>query len=129
VKRFSSSTPEGDALFFLPLFLLPFKYQTHKDHDKFKKNIQSGQDTYLKSRCLYPWNTVLVHRSHWTHASYLILKTKADMEDIQKRIEDLVGGKVSGWLKEAQWRQENRAWLNHSFEIALQSSHGSAGTR
>ena len=35
-------------------------------------------------------------------------------------IEDLLSPEPSGWLKDAQWRLENRAWLNYSFEIALQ---------
>jgi len=36
-------------------------------------------------------------------------------------IEDLISPEPSGWLEDAQWRQENRVWLMHSFEIALQT--------
>jgi ribosome-binding protein aMBF1 (putative translation factor) len=35
-------------------------------------------------------------------------------------IEDLISSEPSGWLEDAEWRQKNRVWLNHSFEIALQ---------
>lgn len=41
-------------------------------------------------------------------------------EQINRRIDDLVANKPSGWLKEAEWRMKNRAWLDHSFEISLQ---------
>lgn len=39
---------------------------------------------------------------------------------MNKKIDDLIGSEPSGWLKEAQWRRDNRAWLDRSFEIALQ---------
>lgn len=39
---------------------------------------------------------------------------------MSKEIEDLINPEPSGWLQEAEWRQENRAWLDRSFEIAIQ---------
>jgi ribosome-binding protein aMBF1 (putative translation factor) len=36
-------------------------------------------------------------------------------------IENLISSEPSGWLKDAEWRIENRQWLMYSFEIALQT--------
>jgi len=36
-------------------------------------------------------------------------------------IEDLISSEPSGWLEDAQWREENREWLMYSFDIALQT--------
>jgi len=36
-------------------------------------------------------------------------------------IEDLISPEPSGWLEDAHWRQENRAWLMYSFDITLQT--------
>ena len=40
-------------------------------------------------------------------------------EPIKIQIEDLLSPEPSGWLKDAQWRSDNQAWLNISYGIAL----------
>ena len=41
------------------------------------------------------------------------------VENIHQKIVAIASKEPSGWLKDAQWRTENRAWLKHSQAIAL----------
>ncbi|MBV5326891.1 MAG: helix-turn-helix transcriptional regulator [Chlorobium sp.] len=41
------------------------------------------------------------------------------VENIHQKIAAIASKEPSGWLKDAQWRTENRAWLKHSQAIAL----------
>ena len=40
-------------------------------------------------------------------------------KNIDHKIQEAARQEVSPWKKDAQWRRENRAWLDKSFEIAL----------
>jgi len=41
------------------------------------------------------------------------------VDNIHQKIAAIASKEPSGWLKDAQWRSENRAWLKHSQAIAL----------
>ncbi len=41
------------------------------------------------------------------------------VDNIYQKIAAIASKEPSGWLKDAQWRSENRAWLKHSQAIAL----------
>ena len=41
------------------------------------------------------------------------------VDNIHQKIATIASKEPSGWLKDAQWRSENRAWLKHSQAIAL----------
>jgi transcriptional regulator with XRE-family HTH domain len=41
------------------------------------------------------------------------------VDNIYQKIAAIASKEPSGWLKDAQWRAENRAWLKHSQAIAI----------
>jgi transcriptional regulator with XRE-family HTH domain len=41
------------------------------------------------------------------------------VDNIHQKIAAIASKEPSGWLKDAQWRSENRAWLKHSQAIAI----------
>jgi len=41
------------------------------------------------------------------------------VDTIEEKIAAIASKEPSGWLKDAHWRTENRAWLKHSQAIAL----------
>ncbi|EAT59327.1 MULTISPECIES: helix-turn-helix domain-containing protein [Chlorobium] len=41
------------------------------------------------------------------------------VDNIHEKIAAIASKELSGWLKDAEWRVENRAWLKHSQAIAL----------
>ena len=43
------------------------------------------------------------------------MKTETNLDKFNK----IISKEHSGWLDDAKWREENEAWLDHSFKIAL----------
>ena len=43
------------------------------------------------------------------------MKTETNLEKFKK----IISKEQSGWLADVKWRDENEAWLDHSFNIAL----------